>query len=132
MNLTSSPFFIDDVNSLIAVGCNAKVSLTHVKPNMVGCDLICNTSKDHPSKTIPFLDKTGCSSNSLSYKYADCTENKIEEEEPECDGNGCCQVRLTNEPQQTIGIMIERAMVETRQQQQQQQQQEKNIVEWPS
>lgn len=131
MNLTSSPFFIDDVNSLIAVGCNAKVSLTHVKPNMVGCDLICNTSKDHPSKTIPFLDKTGCSSNSLSYKYADCTENKIEEEEPECDGNGCCQVRLTNEPQQTIGIMIERAMVETRQQQQQQQQ-EKNIVEWPS
>ncbi|CDY28243.1 BnaA01g06060D [Brassica napus] len=87
MNLTSSPFFIDDVNSLIAVGCNAKVSLTHVKPNMVGCDLICNTSKDHPSKTIPFLDKTGCSSNSLSYKYADCTENKIEEEEPECDGN---------------------------------------------
>ncbi|RID77770.1 hypothetical protein BRARA_A00651 [Brassica rapa] len=91
MNLTSSPFFIDDVNSLIAVGCNAKVSLTHVKPNMVGCDLICNTSKDHPSKTIPFLDKTGCSSNSLSYKYADCTENKIEEEEPECDGNGCCQ-----------------------------------------
>lgn len=105
MNLTDSPFFIDDVNSLIAVGCNGKVSLTHIKPDRVGCELICDTSKDQPSKSIPFLDKTGCSSNRLSYKYADCTKNKPEE--TECGGNGCCQVKLTNEPQQSIGIKIE-------------------------
>ncbi|CAH8352841.1 unnamed protein product [Eruca vesicaria subsp. sativa] len=106
MNLTGSPFFIDDVNSFIAVGCNAKVSLTHIKPSMVGCELTCNTGKDKPSKNIPFLDKIGCSNNSLSYKYADCTENKPDEE-LECNGNGCCQVKLTNEPQQTLGIKIE-------------------------
>ncbi|CAN7070235.1 unnamed protein product, partial [Brassica oleracea var. botrytis] len=105
MDLTGSPFFIDDVNRLVAVGCNAKVSLTHIEPSMVGCVLTCNTSKDQPSKSIPFLDKTGCSSNSLSYKNAVCTGNKPEE--TECHGNGCCQIRLTNEPQQTIGIRIE-------------------------
>ncbi|KAF8110824.1 hypothetical protein N665_0078s0018 [Sinapis alba] len=112
MDLTGSPFFIDDVNSLVAVGCNAKVSLTHIEPNIVGCELTCNTNKDQPSKSIPFLDQTGCSGNSLSYKNVVCTGNKPEE--TKCYGKGCCQgykkfdqARLTNEPQQTIGIRIE-------------------------
>ncbi|KAG2239935.1 hypothetical protein Bca52824_091294 [Brassica carinata] len=107
MNFTGSPFFIDDTNNLIAVGCNAKVSLTHIKPNMVGCELVCDTSEDQPSNNIPFLDKTGCSSNKLSYTtyQEDCTGNKPEA--TACDGNGCCQVRLPNDPQQAIGIRIE-------------------------
>lgn len=92
MNFTGSPFFIDDTNNLIAVGCNAKVSLTHIKPNMVGCELVCNTSKDQPSNNIPFLDKSGCASEKLSYTtyQEDCTGNKPEA--TACDGNGCCQV----------------------------------------
>ncbi|XP_013597498.1 PREDICTED: LOW QUALITY PROTEIN: wall-associated receptor kinase-like 18 [Brassica oleracea var. oleracea] len=106
MNFTGTPFFIDDTNSLIAVVCNAKVSLTHIKPNMVGCELICNTSEDQPSNNIPFLDKAGCSSKKLSYRsYEGCTVNRPEE--AECDGNGCCQVSLPNDPQQAIGIRIE-------------------------
>ncbi|KAF3593658.1 hypothetical protein DY000_02027691 [Brassica cretica] len=92
MNFTGTPFFIDDTNSLIAVGCNAKVSLTHIKSNMVGCELICNTSEDQPSNNIPFLDKAGCSSKKLSYRsYEGCTVNRPEE--AECDGNGCCQTK---------------------------------------
>ncbi|KAL0739264.1 hypothetical protein Bca4012_015474 [Brassica carinata] len=98
---------IMNFTNLIAVGCNAKVSLTHIKPNMVGCELVCDTSEDQPSNNIPFLDKTGCSSNKLSYTtyQEDCTGNKPEA--TACDGNGCCQVRLPNDPQQAIGIRIE-------------------------
>ncbi|KAG2238260.1 hypothetical protein Bca52824_092472 [Brassica carinata] len=73
---------------------------------MVGCELICNTSEDQPSNNIPFLDKAGCSSKKLSYRsYEGCTVNRPEE--AECDGNGCCQVSLPNDPQQAIGIRIE-------------------------
>ncbi|CAN7082088.1 unnamed protein product [Brassica oleracea var. botrytis] len=106
MNFTGTPFFFDDTNSLIAVGCNAKVSLTLIKPNMVGCELICNTSEDQARNNIPFLDKSGCSSKELSYRsYENCTVNRPEE--AECDGNGCCQVSLAYDPQQAIGIRIE-------------------------
>lgn len=104
MNLTDTPFIMDNVNSLVAVGCNAKVSLTHIKPNMLVCELICNTNKDPPSYNVPFLDKTGCSNNSLSYKYDVCTENTPEE--TACHGDRCCHVRLPNEPQQVIGIRM--------------------------
>lgn len=85
VNLTSSPFFIDGKNKLVAVGCNAKVSLTDIKPNMVGCELNCSASKVSKRNTIPFLDKSGCSSNTND----GCTESSAEE--TGCDGNGCCQ-----------------------------------------
>lgn len=110
MNFTGSPFFIDSKNSLIAVGCNSKVSLMYIKPNMVGCELSCNTNKDshsnNTSNSIPFVDKTGCSSNVLSYSQdQDCPEKKPEE--TGCNGNGCCEASLPNEPQQVIGIRTE-------------------------
>ncbi|CAH8355668.1 unnamed protein product [Eruca vesicaria subsp. sativa] len=110
MNFTGTPFFIDDSNTLIGVGCNAKVSLTHIKPNMVGCELTCNTTEDHqPSSNnnnIPFLDKTGCSNKTLSYRYQEeCTGNRPEE--TDCNGNGCCEVNLLKDPQQAIGIRID-------------------------
>ena len=106
MNFTGYPFFHWRHKQSHSVVCNAKVSLTHIKPNMVGCELICNTSEDQPSNNIPFLDKAGCSSKKLSYRsYEGCTVNRPEE--AECDGNGCCQVSLPNDPQQAIGIRIE-------------------------
>ncbi|XP_010432907.1 PREDICTED: wall-associated receptor kinase-like 18 [Camelina sativa] len=105
MNFTGTPFFIDSTNSLIAVGCNSKVSLMYIKPNMVGCELSCNTSNDSHSNSIPFVE-TGCSSSVLPYSQdQDCTEKKPEE--TGCNGNGCCQASLPNEPQQVIGIRTE-------------------------
>ncbi|CAH8274744.1 unnamed protein product [Arabidopsis lyrata] len=105
MNFTDTPFFIGSTNSLIAVGCNSKVSLMYIKPNMVGCELSCNTSKDSHSNSIPFVE-TGCSSNVLSYSQDQgCTEETPEE--TGCNGNGCCQANLPNEPQQVIGIRTE-------------------------
>ncbi|KFK29692.1 hypothetical protein AALP_AA7G166300 [Arabis alpina] len=105
MNLTGSPFFVETVNYLVAVGCNSKVSLTNIKPSMVGCEVNCNASKESNGNSVPFLDKTGCSSNALSYSNNICTENKPEE--TRCNGDGCCQVSLPYEPQQVIGIKIE-------------------------
>ncbi|KAF3531699.1 hypothetical protein DY000_02036906 [Brassica cretica] len=69
----------------------------------VGCELTCNTSKELPSNSIPFLDTTGCSANRLQYNYADC---RVHNEVRECDGNECCKVGLS-EPRQAIGFTIE-------------------------
>ncbi|KAF3602186.1 hypothetical protein F2Q69_00033107 [Brassica cretica] len=107
MNLKGSPFFIHGKNSLLAVGCNSKVSLTHIEPNMVGCELNCSATIEPSSNSIPFFNTAGCSSEALSYANTnDCTETRPEE--TGCDGNGCCQTSLPNEPRQVIGIRIER------------------------
>ncbi|CAH8252837.1 unnamed protein product [Arabidopsis lyrata] len=109
LNLTDSPFFFGFRNSLVAIGCNSKASLTNIEPNKVGCELNCTTSKEKfPSKSIPFFDKTGCTSNALPYTYTPvCTKNKGEEERS-CDGNGCCRSSLPgDEAQQVIGVKIE-------------------------
>ncbi|CAA0397093.1 unnamed protein product [Arabidopsis thaliana] len=103
MNLTDSPFFVSDINNLVGVGCSSKVSLEHIKQNMVGCELNCSTTNASDSNSIPFFDKTGCS---FSYTFAQvCTGNKPED--IGCDGRGCCQASLPREPQQVIGIRIE-------------------------
>ncbi|KAF8110825.1 hypothetical protein N665_0078s0019 [Sinapis alba] len=109
MNLTGSPFFSDGLNMLTAVGCNSKVSLTHIKPNTVVCELSCNTSRDsHIINNIPFFNITECSMDLFPNAYDSqqvCTEDDMKE--TECDGNGCCQVVLPSYPQQVIGISIE-------------------------
>ncbi|XP_022559912.2 wall-associated receptor kinase-like 18 [Brassica napus] len=106
MNLTGSPFFIDDQNSLVAVGCTSRVSLTQIKPNTVVCELNCNTRRDsHMINNIPFLKKTECYFDLFPPTDSDeiCTEEDAKE--IECDGNGCCRVGLS-EPQQVVGIDI--------------------------
>ncbi|CAA7013603.1 unnamed protein product [Microthlaspi erraticum] len=110
LNLTDSPFFFGIGNSLVAVGCDSKASLTNIEPIKVGCELNCTASKETlPSKSIPFFDKTGCSSNTLRYTYTPaCTENKGEVERRSCNGNGCCRASLpVDEAQQVIGVKIE-------------------------
>lgn len=110
MNLTGSPTFIDNSNSLLAVGCNSKVSFTHVKPNTVVCELNCSMTKESLNNSTPFRNLRECSSNVLSYYTSNdfvCTEDKPEEDTV-CNGNGCCQAFLPNNPpQQVIGIRIE-------------------------
>ncbi|CAH8352832.1 unnamed protein product [Eruca vesicaria subsp. sativa] len=108
MNLTGTPFFTDDLNSLIAVGCNSKVSMTQIKPNTVVCELNCNTRRDsHMINNIPFLMKSACSVDIFPRTYTgeDCRD-VASSDDTECDGNGCCQVGIT-EPQQVVGVVIE-------------------------
>lgn len=112
MNLTGSPFFFGRGNSLVAVGCNSKASLTNIESTIkLECELNCSASKETlPRKSVPFFDKTGCSSSN-AFPYATsgvCKANKGEEERS-CDGNGCCRASLPDEAeaQQVIGVRIE-------------------------
>ncbi|XP_024008165.1 putative wall-associated receptor kinase-like 11 isoform X1 [Eutrema salsugineum] len=114
LNLKDSPFFIGSGNSLVAVGCNSKASLTNIEPSIVGCELSCTAaSKDSlRSKNAPFFDKSGCSSNALPYENTqeDCTKNDHgDQEERSCNGNGCCRASLPDdtEAHQVIGVDIE-------------------------
>ncbi|CAF2084265.1 BnaA06g38500D [Brassica napus] len=102
LNLTDSPFFFEDGNSLVAVGCNGKASLTNIEPTKVGCELNCTASKERlPSKSIPFFDNAWCSSNPV------CTKNKGEDER-RCDGNGCCEETLEGfQDKRVMGVRIE-------------------------
>ncbi|XP_018485049.1 putative wall-associated receptor kinase-like 11 [Raphanus sativus] len=102
LNLTDSPFFFEAGNSLVAVGCNGKASLTNIEPIKVGCELNCTARKERPpSKSIPFFDDDWCSSNPV------CTKNKREEER-RCDGNGCCEETVEGfQDQRVIGVGIE-------------------------
>lgn len=108
LNLTDSPFFFGRGNSLVAVGCNSKASLTNIEPAKLECELNCTATL--PTKSVPFLDNTGCSSNALSYAYRPqvCANNQREEERS-CNGNGCCRASLPDdaEAQQVIGVRIE-------------------------
>ena len=55
LDLTDSPFFFGGGNSLVAVGCNMKASVTNIEPSLVGCELNCIARKDTlPIKRRPF------------------------------------------------------------------------------
>ncbi|KAG5386947.1 hypothetical protein IGI04_038417 [Brassica rapa subsp. trilocularis] len=57
LNLTDSPFFFGRGNSLVAVGCNSKASLTNIEPAKLECELNCTA-------TVAFLtDEVYMSSN---------------------------------------------------------------------
>ncbi|CAH8357037.1 unnamed protein product [Eruca vesicaria subsp. sativa] len=109
LNLTNSPFFFGRGNSLVAIGCNSKASLTNIGSTKLDCELNCTVTL--PTKSVPFLDNTGCSSNALSYAYRSsvCANNQGEEERS-YNGNGCCRANLPDdaEAQQVIGVRIER------------------------
>ncbi|WZZ10912.1 hypothetical protein YC2023_096833 [Brassica napus] len=112
LNLTGSPFFFGRGNTLVAFGCNSKASLTNIEPSMVGCELNCTASKvTLPRKTVPFLDKTGCSNDGFIYTTSPpyCENNQGEGEgEGSCDGNGCCSANLSyKEVYQVVGVRIE-------------------------
>ncbi|KAF8104201.1 hypothetical protein N665_0176s0016 [Sinapis alba] len=108
LNLTDSPFFTGSGNSLVAVGCNSKASLTNIEPSIVGCELTCTANKEMlPNKKVPFFDKSRCSSNALFYASTqDCIK---EREERSCDGNGCCRASLPDDTDahQVIGLRFE-------------------------
>lgn len=106
LNLTGSPYFVENENYLVAVGCKAKASLTNTEPNKVVCDLNCTSKTEvHSNNIIPFLDNTGCSNNTLPLSGNQvCTESQAG-----CDGNRCCVTRTLSDRQQVIGVKIERS-----------------------
>ncbi|CAN7058935.1 unnamed protein product [Brassica oleracea var. botrytis] len=74
-------------------------------------ELYCKQSYALPRKTVPFLDKTGCSNDGFTYNTIppDCGNNKGEGEGGgSCDGNGCCSANLSyKEVYQVVGVRIE-------------------------
>lgn len=114
LNFTNTPFFFEDRNSLVAVGCNNRASLTNVGPRIVGCESTCTTSKD--SQSIPLFDKVGCSKSRYSntqgilpdnYHPVCNTSTTIKKEDTICNGNGCCQANApVGTAQQLIGVKI--------------------------
>lgn len=112
LNLTNTPFFLGEQNSLVAVGCNNKASLTYVEPKMVGCESTCTTS--NKSQRIPFFDKVGCSRSNYSNiegilptSYIPvCNTTKKEVEDTICNGNGCCLAQAPEGAKQLIGVTI--------------------------
>ncbi|CAE5957804.1 unnamed protein product [Arabidopsis arenosa] len=107
LNLTDSPFFFGDGNSLVAVGCNNKASLTNVETRMVGCQSTCTTSNN--SQSIPFFETFGCSSRyqgMLPTNYIPVCNTTKKREETICNGNGCCQASAPAGGQQVIGVTI--------------------------
>ncbi|CAH8385509.1 unnamed protein product [Eruca vesicaria subsp. sativa] len=108
------PIFHWSGNSIVAVGCNSKASLTNIGSSVVGCELSCTANKETlPSKNVPFFDRTGCSSNVLPFGSQNCVNNEGEEKR-NCDGNGCCRASLPDDDEgmatdanQVIGVRLE-------------------------
>ncbi|KFK42836.1 hypothetical protein AALP_AA1G045300, partial [Arabis alpina] len=55
LNFTGTPFTIGASNTLIALGCNNKATLTHLEPRLVGCITTCEPRKKG--------DSQGCNGN---------------------------------------------------------------------
>ncbi|KAG2319700.1 hypothetical protein Bca52824_012913 [Brassica carinata] len=109
LNLTGSPFFFGRANSLVAVGCNSRASLTNIEPSMVRCDLDCTTKKDILLRNNDPLLRNECSENGIAYitNSPNCISTEGEGQRI-CDGEGCCSASLSNGgSHQMVGVSIE-------------------------
>ncbi|KAL0865975.1 hypothetical protein Bca101_045093 [Brassica carinata] len=105
LNLTGSPFYIADSNTLIAVGCNNRASLTNVEPSIVGCFSSCLSTNYIASND--YLATINCYSKSDSddaYEY--CSERSYINE-TSCNGNRCCKASMPSSDQQVVGVRID-------------------------
>ncbi|KAG7586453.1 Protein kinase-like domain superfamily [Arabidopsis thaliana x Arabidopsis arenosa] len=103
LNLTDTPFYVSQRNTLIAVGCNNTASLTNVEPSIVQCKSSCGTSYQTPTKD--YLAVLTCNTK---YGYDDmyCNQSSIMDEKS-CNGIRCCKANLPDRIQQTVGVRIE-------------------------
>ncbi|KAL1187768.1 Wall-associated receptor kinase-like 9 [Cardamine amara subsp. amara] len=106
MNLTGTPFYVSNKNTLIAAGCNITASLTNVEPSIVGCRSICNKSYHTPTKD--YLAVVTCNTE---YGYDDryCNETSIIDERS-CNGIGCCKANMPDMIHQIVGVQIDNTM----------------------
>ncbi|KAL0755171.1 hypothetical protein Bca101_092839 [Brassica carinata] len=76
LDLTDSPFFFGGGNSLVAVGCNMKASVTNIEPSLVGCESV----ELHSTATDSNLAQSGSKENdpviTLSIVGADCGDSR--------------------------------------------------------
>lgn len=77
LNVTRSPFFLTGHNTLVAVGCNNKASMTDVKQHIGGCESTCDL----------WFGQRGQNTS--------------------CNGYRCCQAKIPSDRLQQIGIKIE-------------------------
>ncbi|XP_010415630.1 PREDICTED: wall-associated receptor kinase-like 9 [Camelina sativa] len=105
LNLTDTPFYVSKRNSLIAVGCDNKASLTNVEPSIVGCKSSCGKTYHTDKDTKDYLAAVTCNTK---YGYDDryCNESRIMDEKS-CNGIKCCKANMPDMIQQTVGVTIE-------------------------
>ncbi|KAG7591859.1 Wall-associated receptor kinase, partial [Arabidopsis thaliana x Arabidopsis arenosa] len=82
LNVTRSPFFLTGHNTLVAVGCNNKASMTDVKQQIGGCESTCDAGFGQRGQNTS------------------------------CNGYRCCQAKIPSDRLQQIGIKIESLDVE--------------------
>lgn len=106
LNLTGSPFYISDSNTLIAIGCNNKASLTNIEPSIVGCSSSCLPTNRTASKD--YLETVNCNSKSRydDDGYGYCSERSYINE-TRCNGNRCCKASMPGSIQQVVGVKID-------------------------
>ncbi|CAN7085899.1 unnamed protein product [Brassica oleracea var. botrytis] len=106
LNLTGSPFYVSDSNTLIAIGCNNKASLTNVEPSTVGCFSSCLPTNRTASED--YLETVNCNTKSYTDDegYAYCSERRYINE-TSCNGNRCCKASMAGSIQQVVGVKID-------------------------
>ncbi|KAL1213653.1 Wall-associated receptor kinase-like 9 [Cardamine amara subsp. amara] len=103
LNLTGTPFYVSNINTLIAIGCNITASLTHVEPSIVGCKSSCITNYHTPTKD--YLAVVACNIK-RRYDSRYCDETSIRNE-TSCYGNRCCKADMPDMIQQIVGVRID-------------------------
>ncbi|CAN6804269.1 unnamed protein product [Brassica oleracea] len=106
LNLTGSPFYVSDSNTLVAIGCNNKASLTNIEPSIVGCFSSCLPTNHTTSKD--YLETVNCNSKSWydDDGYGYCSERSYINE-TSCNGNRCCKASMPGSIQQVVGVRID-------------------------
>ncbi|KAL1187766.1 Wall-associated receptor kinase-like 9 [Cardamine amara subsp. amara] len=103
LNLTGTPFYVSNKNTLIAAGCNTTASLINVEQSIVGCKSSCHTSDHTPTKN--YLAVVACNSKH-GYDDRYCNETSIMNE-TSCNGNSCCKANMPDMIQQIVGVQID-------------------------
>ncbi|KAF2592606.1 hypothetical protein F2Q70_00044367 [Brassica cretica] len=112
LDLMGSPFYVSDSNTMIAIGCNNRASLTNMEPSIVGCFSSCLSTNHIASND--YLDTVNCYSKSDSddaYEY--CSERRYINE-TSCNGNRCCKASMPSSDQQVVGVRIDDNSAATR------------------
>lgn len=105
LNLMGSPFYVGGSNTLVAIGCNNRASLTNVEPSIVGCFSSCLPTNHTASKD--YLETVNCNSKSMydeDYRY--CSRRSYINE-TSCNGNRCCKASMPGSIQQVVGVKID-------------------------
>lgn len=103
LNLTGTPFYFDQSNTLIAAGCGITASLTNVEPVVAGCNS--RSGKKSRTPTQDFLALDECITT-YSSDAEDCRKRSTADEK-RCSGIGCCAANIPGGRQQIVGVRID-------------------------